>query len=1151
MHADFVHLHLHTQYSLLDGACRIEDLVALAEEYKLPALAITDHGNMFGAIEFYKAIQHKGIKPIIGCEVYVAPASRFDKTSSGAGAGEAAWHLILLAKDETGYRNLCRLVTAGHFEGFYYKPRVDKELLAKHHQGLIALSACLKGEIPGLLLKGDYAGARQVAVWYKELWGEDFYLEIQENGLDEQTRANRELIRLSQELNIPLVATNDCHYLKKQDAYAHEVLLCVQTGKTINDPQRMRFGTQEFYFKSPQEMKALFAERPDAIANTLRVAERCNLELKMGQFQLPHYKVPDGYDLDGYLEKLARDGLAFRYPEVKPPDKAHPIMQRLEHELAVIKKMGYSGYFLIVWDFINYSRTQHIPVGPGRGSAAGSLVAYCLQITDIDPLQHGLLFERFLNPERVSMPDIDVDFCMDRRDEVIRYVTQKYGQDNVAQIITFGTMAARGVIRDVGRAMDIPYSEVDKIAKLVPTVLNITLDGALEQEPRLKQLADSDERVRQLLDVAQTLEGLTRHASTHAAGIVITPKPLLEYLPLYKGPKDEVMTQYTMGILEKIGLLKMDFLGLRTLTVIKNTLDFIREAQGQQVDLQKLPMDDPKTYELLGDGQAIGVFQFESTGMRDLLRRLKPETFADLVAIAALYRPGPLGSGMVDDFINRKHGKVPIVYDHPILEPILKETYGDIVYQEQVMQVASAMAGFTMGEADLLRRAMGKKKAEEMAQQRQKFVDGSKKNDINPELSGRIFDLMEKFAGYGFNKSHSAAYALIAYQTAYLKAHYPVEFVAALLSSEMSNTDKISSYIRHECPEMGIKVLPPDVNESHIGFTVVGGHIRFGLAAVKNVGEAAVAEIIARRKENGPFTSLHDFCQRVDLRPVNRRVIESLIKCGAFDSTGAKRSQLAEVLDKAMEAGQQKQAERSIGQFSLFDMIEEKQPATSPNNNLPKIDEWPENVLLTNEKEVIGFYVTGHPLARYADLMRRYTSHTSSEAAQSKDGDQAALAGLVTNIKVIRTRNGEPMAFINLEDLTGLTEVVLLPDTYGANQHLLLPDNPILVKGELYTKDETIKMRASEIIPLNEAQKKLTRKVHLKILVPGLEDETLDRLANTLREYKGECPVVLHLITPQQHEVMVSTGKQFAVTPSEGLISHLEGTLGKEVVYFE
>ncbi|MBI3599482.1 MAG: DNA polymerase III subunit alpha, partial [Nitrospinae bacterium] len=898
-HSDFVHLHLHTQYSLLDGAIRLEPLFKKAGEYKMPSLAITDHGNMFGAVDFYQTAKKYGIKPIIGCEVYVAPTSRLEK-SSQEGISDSSYHLILLAKNITGYKNLVSLVSAGYLEGFYYRPRIDKELLSKHTEGLIALSSCMKGEIQRLLHKGQKDNAYKAASFYKDIMGERrFYLEIQDQNIPDQKDINRDMLDMAKKLSIPLAATNDCHYMDEKDAEAHEVLLCIQTGKTTDDPKRMRFTTNQFYFKSPQEMKLLFKEAPEAISNTVEIAERCNLDMRFDQIHLPHYDVPSDTTLDGYLRDMAIHGLEKRLKKseelgVKSEELRKVYFDRLESELKMIKAMGYSGYFLIVWDFIDYARRKGIPVGPGRGSAAGSLVAYALRITDLDPIKYGLLFERFLNPERISMPDIDIDFCMERRDEVIDYVTEKYG--NVAQIITFGSMNAKAVIRDVGRAMAMPYSEADRIAKLIPNRLNITLDDAIKEEPRFKEMEKKDERVKRLLDIARILEGLPRHASTHAAGVVISPAPLTEFMPLYKANKGEITTQYPMEDIEKLGLLKMDFLGLRTLTVIRKTEELIRKRYESGFSIENIPLNDKDTYKLLSDARTFGVFQLESSGLRDILRKLKPEVFEDVIALVALYRPGPLGSGMVDDFIKRKHGTVPIKNIVPQLDDILKETYGVILYQEQVMRIAGVLGGFSMGAADTLRRAMSKKKPEEMAQQREKFVKGAVANGIPQDKADKIFDLMEHFAGYGFNKSHSAAYALVAYQTAYLKSHYPLEFMSSLLSSEMGNTDKVIQYIA-ECKDMGIQALPPDINESFSDFTVVyeenvevgmkksgvgsresnpnpeprtlplhKGGIRFGLAAVKNVGGSAVEAILKVREIKGSFNSLMDFCESVDLR---------------------------------------------------------------------------------------------------------------------------------------------------------------------------------------------------------------------------------------------------------------------------------------------
>lgn len=1148
-HTDFVHLHLHTEYSLLDGACRLDTVLKRAVEFKMPALAITDHGNMFGAVEFYLKAQKMGVKPIIGCEVYVAPKNRFEKSSTADNKGP--YHLVLLAKDSTGYANLIKLVSAGYTEGFYYKPRIDKELLVQHAEGLIGLSACLKGEISYLLNKGQDEQAETLARQYSEILGKDnFYLEIQENGIEEQNKVNKKLVALAEKLSLPLVATNDCHYINAEDSYAHEILLCIQTGKTMDDPQRMRFSTQEVFFKSAEQMKKAFKDLPEAISNTVEIAKRCNLEIPMGQLHLPHYQVPEGYNLYSYLEHLAKEGLFKHYPELKSLPADNPINERLEFELSIIKKMDYPGYFLIVWDFVNYSRQNGIPVGPGRGSAAGSIVAYALGITDIDPLKYNLLFERFLNPERVSMPDIDIDFCMERRDEVINYVTQKYGQQNVAQIITFGTMAARGVIRDVGRALNMPYAEVDKIAKLVPNVLNITLNEAIQQEERLKEIEDDGAQGALLLKNARTLEGLARHASTHAAGIVITPKALTEYVPLYKGSKGEIMTEYPMGNLEKIGLLKMDFLGLRTLTVIENTLKFIEQSRQVKLDINNIPMDDGKTFESLGDANTIGIFQLESSGMRDLLRRMRPDCFEDLIALVALFRPGPLGSGMVDDFISGKSGKTKIKYPHPLLENVLKETYGVMVYQEQVMQSASILAGFSLGEADLLRRAMGKKLPEAMAKQREKFVEGAKNNKIKTEKAEKIFDLMAHFAGYGFNKSHSAAYAMLAYQTAYLKTHYSVEFMAALLTSEKDNTDKVVKYI-NECRDMDISILPPDVNESDSNFSVVGDKIRFGLAAVKNVGETAVNEIIQQRNTKGAFASLLDFCKRVDLRVVNRRVIESLIKCGAFDSTNVRRSQMVQVLDQVLEIAQRAQKDRQIGQTSLFELMgrgekdfdEEQLP-------MPDIPEWPESQLLALEKESIGFYISAHPLNSYSHIIRAQATHSTTELVNCSEGQNVTIAGLVSSLKEIRTKNGDRMGFMNIEDLEGFVEVVLLPNVFKDAIPFLQGETPILIKGDINIKDEMVKVRANQVLPLDGISGNNHRSMHIKVRTPGLNEQVLRSIKQELDNAQGDCSVFLHMLVPDRCEAVLGLG-DLKVSPTPELIMNLENMLGKDVVSFD
>ncbi|MBE0596232.1 MAG: DNA polymerase III subunit alpha [Desulfuromonadales bacterium] len=1155
-HSNFVHLHLHSQYSLLDGGIKIGDLVQRAKEFRMPALAVTDHGNMFGAIEFYLKAREAGIKPIIGCEIYVAPGSRFEK-GNARGSSEASYHLLLLCQNLVGYRNLCHLLSAAYREGFYYKPRVDWELLRERNEGLLALTACLGGEIPTLISHNRPDEALKRARAMAEVFDGRFYLELQENFLPEQTPVNQGLIALGGELGLPLVATNDCHYLRREDAIAHEVLLCIQTGKTMDDPGRMRFQNNEFYFKSPQEMTELFRHLPDAVQRTVEIAERCNLELDFKTYHFPQYEKPADMTLDEALTAMARKGLAERLStirQVRPQFTAEDeetYRQRLEIELACIRQMGFPGYLLIVADFINWAKDQGIPVGPGRGSAAGSLVCYAIRITDIDPLPYNLLFERFLNPERVSMPDIDVDFCIYGRERVIDYVREKYGAANVAQIITFGTMQAKGVIRDVGRALNMPYGEVDKIAKLVPGMLNITLKEALQQEPKLRELVEKDPKIKELFTIALALEGLTRHASTHAAGVVVTPKALPEYLPLYTDPKSGgQVTQYAMSYVEKIGLVKFDFLGLRNLTVIDNAVKLIRAGKTPDLDVATLAYDDPQAYQLLQAGNTTGVFQLESSGMKELLVKLKPSCFEDIIAVCALYRPGPLGSGMVDDFIQRKHGKKAITYDFPQLEPILKDTYGVIVYQEQVMQIAQVLGGYTLGGADLLRRAMGKKKPEEMAKQKEIFLAGAKKGGVDLKKAEGVFDLMAKFAEYGFNKSHSAAYALIAYHTAYLKAHYPVEFMAALLTEDMDNTDKVIKNIS-EVRAMGIEVLPPDINASASSFTVDDRSIRFGLGAVKGVGAAALESIIEVRREK-PFASLHDFCERVDLRKVNKKVAEALVKCGAFDSLGGKRAQYLAALEDSMEMGQRVQRERQMGQESLFGAEE----VTSQNGNgygqLPAIEEWAENILLSFEKEALGFYITGHPLARHAEAIRRFATCATAALFERTDKEEVKVCGIVSGIKELTTKKGERMAFVTLEDLSGFVEMVVFPEIYLASAELLKSEEALLVSGTLDIGEESCKLLVAEVVPLREVKERLTRKVHFRLTTPGLDETQLRSLKTLLGKHRGNCEAVLHLVIPNRSETILSIpGGQMKVAASDGILADAEKLFGYNVVTFE
>ncbi len=1143
MHSEFVPLHLHSQYSLLDGAIRIDDLLAAAAEFNMPAVAVTDHGNLFGAVDFFQKARKAGIKPIIGCEVYISPTTRLDrkfKDSKGA-----SYHLILLVKDADGYKNLSRLVSAAYLEGFYYRPRIDKDLLAQYSGGLIGMSACLKGEVPNLLLKGKIDEARKAALDYKNILGpENFYFEVQKNGIDEQETVNRMIMELSEELHIPVVATNDCHYLSKDDARAHDALLCIQTGKTLNDDKRLKFSTEEFYFKSPEQMEEEFKDFPDAVRNTRVIAERCNFEFEFGKFHLPKYDVPDGYTLSSYLKELAEEGLKARFPGEKLTEE---YVARLSSELGIIDDMGFPGYFLIVWDFINEARKMNVPVGPGRGSAAGSLVAYSLKITDLDPLKYNLLFERFLNPARKSMPDIDVDFCMEKRGKAIDYVTKKYGSDHVAQIITFGTMAARAVIRDVGRVMDIQYAEVDRVAKLVPGIIKIKLKDALEKEPKLKDLYDENETIRDLINVARKLEGLTRHASTHAAGVVISPEPLTEYLPLYKAPDDQaILTQFDMGSVESLGLLKFDFLGLKTLTVIDKAEKFISEGpnakdapgfENNVFSVGKIPLDEPKTYELLASGHTSGVFQLESSGMREILVKLKPEVFEDIIALVALYRPGPLGSGMVDDFIKRKKGERKVEYKTPELEEVLKETYGVILYQEQVMQIANKLAGFSMAQADDLRKAMGKKKPELVAKQKDLFLKGCKLNKIPEKKAIDIFETIAYFAGYGFNKSHSAAYALIAYQTAYLKANYPVEFMTALLSCDMDNTDKVARYI-NECRDMNITILPPDINKSGREFTVVEKIIRFGLEGVKGVGSAAIESIIEARKSKGDFESLGDLCNKIELRKVNRKVIENLVRAGAFDSLGYKRAQIMQMLDQALEEAARTQKNRIIGQASFFD----NEPIVEIR---PNIEEWDDKTLLRQEKEALGFYITGHPLEKYAGEIKRFTSTSASGLAELSDKDNLSIGGIVTAVKVIITKKGDKMAAFTLEDLTGSVEVIVFPGYYGGEvANLIHSDAPILVNGHVDKSETGYKVITKSLTPLDEVK---ASKVECRINASVFSEEDFKRLKVIFERYDGGCPLHLRLIVPGAWEALISA--RMEVRPSMDMVKEIEEILGKETVH--
>lgn len=1138
---DFIHLHNHTEYSLLDGGLRIGKLLEKARSFHMPALAITDHGNMFGVIEFYTLAMKYGIKPIIGCEVYIAPESRFDKNNTH-GIREASHHLILLAKNEQGYRNLIQLVSIGYLQGFYYRPRIDKEVLNKHKEGLIGISSCLKGEIAHTILKGEMNKASDLALQYKEIFKEgDFYLELQDHGIEDQFTVNQELISLSKELSIPLVATNDCHYLEKKDAKIHDILLCLQTGKTLDDTDRMKYSTEEFYFKSPEEMKQLFPSVPEAIHNTKVIADKCNLELRFDTLFLPPFTPPAEFeDLDAYLVHLCKEKIKNRYPVI-----TQEVKDRLEYELKVIKASKFAACILIVWDFIQYSKSKGIDVGPGRGSSVASLIAYILGITSIDPLKYGLLFERFLNPDRITPPDIDVDFRDDRRAEVVEYLTEKYGKENVAQIITFGTIKAKAAIRDVGRVLSMPYSEVDKIAKMIPHDLNITIEQAYKAVPEFSKLAEENPKVAELIEIAKSVEGITRHASVHAAGVVISGDLLIRHTPLYKDPsKGEIVTQYDMKSLEKIGLLKIDILGLKTLTVIQETLKMI-EKKNVKLSANDILKYDDKTFSLLQEAKTVGVFQLESPGMRDLLKRLKPQSMHDIMALIALYRPGPMR--MIDDFINRKHGKVPVKYEHPVLEGILQETYGTIVYQEQVMQIAVQLAGFTMAQADILRRAMAKKIVDVMEKQRETFIKGAKQK-VNERVAEKIFDSLAEFAEYGFNKPHSAAYAHVSYQTAYLKANYPVDFMAVLLTSELGNPDKIVFYIA-ECKKMSIEMLPPDINKSEAAFTPNGEtSIRFGLAAIKNVGYTAIESIVNVRKQ-GPFTSLHDFCTRVDLRVVNRKVLESLIKCGAFDSLNFKRSALIGILDDAIQVGQIAQDERIKGQNSLFDTVEEN-GKFSGARPMPDIEEYPEPQLLHFERELLGLYTSGHPLAEYEKELSLFTSASSLRLVEFNDGDTVVIGGIILSIAIKNTKRGDRMAIINLEDLEGTVEVIVFPKTYNNFYQVLRKEGLFLVKGRIDLSRDQPKIIAENFIPLDEATEVLSSAVHIKLLSSGLEEKTLNSLKEILQKYPGKCPAYFHFIQPDKEESAVME-TQIKVKPNRELFTNIEALLGEHSVWLE
>jgi DNA polymerase-3 subunit alpha len=1154
--SQFVHLHLHTDYSMLDGACDVEQLVHRVKELGMPAVAMTDHGNIFGAVHFVNAANKAGVKPIVGCELYVCKKEDhvIERTPPD---GDTYNHLLVLAENEVGYRNLVKITSEASLRGFYYKPRVSKKFLAEHSQGLIGLSGCLKGEVAEYLMEDKYEAARNAAAAYRDIFGkENFYLEIQDQGLEMEHRIHPHLFQLEKDLGVPMVATNDSHYLCEDDAHAQDVMLCIQTGKSIQDTNRMKFQGSGFYVKSHDEMYRVFKDSPEVLTRTLAIAERCNIRLEKVSNPFPHFDVPDGYTLDSYFEDVTRKGYARRLESLRTLEAQgrlkHSLTeyeQRLKQELSIIQQMRFSGYFLIVWDFIRYAREHDIPVGPGRGSAAGSLVSYSMGITDLDPLQHELLFERFLNPERVSMPDIDIDFCMNRRGEVIDYVTGKYGRENVAQIITFGTMAAKAAIKDVGRAMDMPYSDVDRIAKMVPNQLNIKLENAIKDSPAMQQAYETDAQVRELLDTARKLEGMVRNAGVHAAGVVISPRPLIELVPLHKTKNDEIVTAFDMVAIEKMGLLKMDFLGLTTLTILDDAVKLIAATRGDRITLEGIPLEDHETYEkVFHRGLTSGVFQFESHGMRDVLRRYQPNSIEDLTALNALYRPGPIQGGMIDDFIDRKHGRKKIEYELPELKEILQETLGVIVYQEQVMQIAHRLAGYSLGEADLLRRAMGKKIAEEMAAQRERFVSGATQRGYPPKKIEKIFDLMAQFAGYGFNKSHSAAYALLAYHTAYLKTRYPVEFMAALLTSVTGSTDDVVKYI-NECREMGIAVEAPDINVSDANFTPHGSAIRFGLAAVKNVGHNAIESIIAARTKLGRFSSIYEFCEKVDLRLLNKRVLESLIKSGAMDSLG-RRGQLMAVLDKAIEGAQKTQRDAESGQHGLFGVFEEQ--VHTHDDKLPDTPDWDEHVRLANEKEILGFFITGHPLEKHRDklddLRALSTEDISAMRFSTGKDETIATAGIITNLRVLKSKKGDFYAQANLEDMAGSVEMLVFPDAYRRLQDKVKLEVPVLVRGGVRIEEgANPKLTVSEIMPLEDAKVPLPRSLRIRIPVDSASELTVDALHALCAQRKGEAKVLFD-VERQGDFMVVMEAEGYNVLPDRNFIARVEELCGRGAV---
>lgn len=1174
----FVHLHLHTQYSLLDGAIRLPDLINQAKEWNIPAIAQTDHGNMFGAIDFYTRCKNAGIKPILGSEIYFTPGSRFDrspskktKSVSNQDAEESSrqiHHLILLCKNNTGYENLCKLLSQAYLEGFYYKPRADLDLLKEFSEGLICTTACLKGEVGYNFFTDQDDKAKKAITKLHDIFGDDFYLEIQQNGLEEQKIVNEKVVAYAKEHGMQVVATNDAHYMTKEDATAQEVLLCVQTGKTYADENRMRMTSQEFYYKSPEEMRRAFADYPEACDNTLRIADKCNVELKWTDdkgdqiYHLPDYPIETDETVDDYFTRMSREGLEKRFAgphfrklveqenwesELKPK-----YWQRLEDEVKMILQMGFPGYFLIVSDFIKWSKDNGIPVGPGRGSGAGSLVAYSLDITNVDPLPFNLLFERFINPERISMPDFDVDFCQSGRGRVIDYVTQKYGEDRVGQIITFGKLQAKAVIRDVARVFALPYSEADMLSKLIPEELGITLEKALEMEPKLRELMETDPKIRQIISISRRLEGLLRHASIHAAGVIITNKPLVSYCPLFKGKEGEKVVQFDKDFSEKIGLVKFDFLGLKTLTVIDHAQKFIRRDKDPDFDIEDIDLEDSSVYDFIGDGETIGVFQLESSGMIELCKRIKPNTLDDITAINALYRPGPLESGMVDDFIEIKHGRKEMTFPFEDLAPVLKDTYGVIVYQEQVMNVARIIGGYTLGQADMLRRAMGKKKVEEMDRHREIFRQGAIERGYDEKKAVDLFELMAKFAAYGFNKSHAVAYALIAYQTAFLKKYYPAAFFAGLLSTELSNMDKVTAYI-NDCRGRGIQVLPPDVNESMWLFNVVEENIRFGMGAVKNVGEGAVEALIREREENGPFIGFVDFCERVDLKAVGKRVIESLIKVGGFDGCEKElnRKTMLENMELIVAYAQKKQEEKALGQSNLFDLDAADSDDSNLQLDIAAVEDFDEREKLSWEAALMGIYVSGHPLDRFANVLKQMASMSVSEVHELAGGDkrEMMLAGLISGRKNILTKKGDKMCFATLEDLTGKIECIVFPRTFAEYEEILGGDEPLIMEGQVNLAEEPRKFFPTKIQKLKDQAEERVTGVRISVEREQLNESRLKRFKQVLLSYRGSVP--LHMIVVHdQDKVRMPFGQDFLVNPTPQLAAKINEVFQGNSVQF-